>query len=74
MLNCVSGVVDGKYIRILYFWNSGFEFYNCKGFYSIVLMVVVDVDYKFIFVDVECYGWISDGGVFKNIIFWKFFV
>lgn len=46
--------------------NSGANFYNYKGFYSIVLLALVDFDYKFIFADVGCQGRISDGGVYRN--------
>lgn len=34
--------------------------------FSIVLLALVDADYKFIYVDIECNGRISDGGVLKN--------
>ena len=65
------GAVDGKHIKILHPPHSGSEFYNYKGFYSIVLMAIVDADYKFIFADVGCQGRISDGGVLRNTDLWK---
>lgn len=68
--HCV-GAADGKHVRILHPQNSGSVFYNYKGYYSIVLMAVVDADYNFIFADVGCQGRISDSGVMKNTLFWK---
>lgn len=57
---------DGKHIALYHPHNSGAEFYNYKGFYSIVLLAFVDYDYKFVYVDVGCQGRISDGGVYRN--------
>ena len=68
--NCI-GAADGKHIRILHPKNSGSEFFNYKSFCSIVLLAVVDADYKFLFADVGCQGRISDGGVLKNSSFWE---
>lgn len=60
---------DGKHIALLHPSHSGSEFYNYKGFFSIVLMALVDYDYKFLYVDVGCQGRISDGGIFRNSSF-----
>ena len=38
---------------------------------SIVLLAIVDYDYKFLYVDVGCQGRISDGGVYRNSTFYK---
>lgn len=67
----IIGAIDGKHISIQAPINSGTEYYNYKGFFSIVLIGVVDANYKFIFADVGCQGRISDGGVFKNTIIYK---
>lgn len=43
----ILGVFDGKYVLIRCLKNGGLLYYNYKGYYFIVLMVLVDVDYKF---------------------------
>lgn len=64
---CV-GAMDGKHVPIQTPVNTGTEFFNYKGFFSIVLFTVVDANYNFIYCDVGCQGRISDGGVFQNTL------
>ena len=63
--NCL-GALDRKHIMMRAPPNSNSLFYNYKGFFSIVLMALVDVDYRFIFIDVGNYESNGDSGIFKN--------
>ena len=58
--------IDSKHIALFHPRDIALEFYNYKGFYSLVLMATVDYNYKFVYVDVGCQGRISVGGVFRN--------
>ena len=63
--HCI-GAVDGKHIRIQNPHLAGSHFFNYKKFYSMVLMAVVDADYKFIYIDVGAVVAESDGGVWAR--------
>ncbi|MFV0265451.1 MAG: transposase family protein, partial [Kluyvera sp.] len=48
----VTGALDGKHVKIRQPANSGSEFWCVyKHCYSIILMAMVDADYKFLWVD-----------------------
>ena len=65
--NCV-GSLDGKHVMIKVPPNSYSLFYNYKGFFSIVLMALVDADYRFIYVDVRDFRSNGDSGIFRNAL------
>ena len=72
-LNC-CGTLDVKHIVIQAPSKSGSLFSNYKGSFSLVLMTLVDANYKFIYVDIGEYGSNSDGSTFKNSSFEQAFL
>ena len=71
--NCV-GAIDGKHVMLKAPPNSSSLFHNYKGFFSIVLMALVDADYRFIYVDVGDFGSNGDIGIFRNCPLGKIFM
>ncbi|XP_052124334.1 uncharacterized protein LOC113216352 [Frankliniella occidentalis] len=63
--HCI-GAMDGKHCRIDPPLKSGSMFYNYKDTFSIVLLALVDADYRFIFVDVGANGRASDRGIWNR--------
>ena len=62
----VIGAIDGKHVAIRKPMNSGSFYYNYKGFFSIVVLAVVDADYKFLYCDIGANGAGSDAGIFND--------
>lgn len=65
------GAVDGKHVRVQKFAKSGSMYLNYKHYFSIVLLAIVDADYRFIFVDIGAYGKDCDSSILQETPFWK---
>jgi hypothetical protein len=62
----VIGAIDGKHVACKAPPDSGSEYYNYKGFFSIILFAMVTSDYKFLWVDVSGNGSSSDAHIYNN--------
>ena len=60
------GALDGKHINCKRPPGSGSQYYNYKKFYSIVLLGLVDSEYKFIWADIGAKGSASDAQIWNQ--------
>lgn len=60
------GSIDGKHFAIKCPNKSGSDFYNYKGFYSLIMLAIADAKYRFLMVDIGAQGRYSDGSLFKG--------
>ncbi|XP_052271808.1 uncharacterized protein LOC127872525 [Dreissena polymorpha] len=60
------GAIDGKHVAIRCPNNTGSLFHNYKGFFSVVLLALVDADYRFVWTEIDGYGSMSDAQIYES--------
>uniref|UniRef100_A0A183FBI7 DDE Tnp4 domain-containing protein n=1 Tax=Heligmosomoides polygyrus TaxID=6339 RepID=A0A183FBI7_HELPZ len=66
------GSIDGKHFRFHAPRNSGSSFFNFKGYFSFVLLALVDGAYRILLLDIGGKGRNSDSGLFRSSPMRKF--
>ena len=59
------GALDGKHFAIKKPKKSGSEYFNYKGYFSLILLALVDADYRFLWFNVGASGSSSDAQIFN---------
>ena len=65
-MNHCLGALDGKHIVVRCPKKAGSIYYNYKGFHSIIILALVDAEYKFVWVDIGANGSAGDAQVFNR--------
>ncbi|KAH7700168.1 hypothetical protein AAVH_32716 [Aphelenchoides avenae] len=60
------GAIDGKHVRLKCPAKSGSLWYNYKGFFSSVLLVIADANYRIRYASVGSYGHEGDAGIYDR--------
>ncbi len=60
------GALDGKHVAVRCPPKSGSTYFNYKKFFSIVLLALVDADYKFLWADIGGRGAASDAQIWND--------
>nr|XP_023026996.1 uncharacterized protein LOC111514994 [Leptinotarsa decemlineata] len=63
--NCIASI-DGKDMGIVSPAKSRSLYFNYKGYFSVVLLAMIDANCKFVFIHVGSYGKYGDAGIFKK--------
>ena len=59
------GALDGKHIAIKKPKKSGSEYFNYKGYFSLVVLALVNAEYKFLRVNMGASGSLSEAQIFN---------
>ena len=60
------GAIDGRHVAMKKPKKTGSDFLNYKGFFSLVLLALVDAEYRFLWIDCESSGSSSDAHIFNR--------
>ena len=62
----VPHALDGKHITMKKPKKSGSDYYNYKGFFSLLLLALLDAEYRFLWVNVGSRGFSSVAQIFNR--------
>ena len=62
----VLGAIDGKHVAFQKSPHAGSDFYNYKKFHSIIIMAVVNANYKFNWLNIGINGVVGNAQIWNN--------
>ena len=70
-LDKVIKVINGSYIKIHPFVKYSDKYINCKKFYFLVLLGVVDTNEKFTYIYIRELSFVYDSRVLRRSLLWE---